>query len=423
MDVDSSGLFSVSSSGGVYMYSSGGMDVGSNGLLSVSSSSGGVSVAGSTSLDMSSSGTGADAIKLSTSAGGISFSSNNPVSYSAVGGISLQGGVNDARIYLYAHESNPYSSALRFIKTRGSSSGTQQKVEAGDRLGAIEFQGCYGNCASDQYQVGATIQAHVPNSASTTSSVPGELRFYTLQQGDPSASLRARLDSAGALVLSSSDTQSAGDHKLYVDGSAYTTSSWASSDQRLKTNITQIGGARDIDGSYGADDMSGESGAAAHVLPMAGIGSAEQHLRAEDSVLERVLRLRGIEFEWSDEAVRHSAQFSQENTHGKQIGLLAQEVEVEFPNLVREANGYKAVAYDRFVAILLEALREEVTARRTLESAVNQLEEQVAASQAATYASAQQIKAMVYSMCEFAGSGEDGGGAWAAMSAALVCEQ
>ena len=403
--------------------SAGGVDVGSSGLLSVSSSSAGVSVAASTSLDMSSSGTGANAIMLSSSAGGISFSSNDPVKFSAGGGISLQGGILDARIYLSAHQSSSYSSALRFIKTRGSSSG-KEKVNAGDRLGLIQFQGCHGNCgSSNEYQVAAKIEAYVPSGAETTSSVPGELRFYTLQQGNSGASLRARLDSAGALVLSSFATQSAGDHKLYVDGSAYTTSSWASSDQRLKTNITQIGGARDVDGSYGADDMPGESGAAAHVLPMAGIGSAEQHLRAEDSVLERVLRLRGIEFEWSDEAVRHSAQFSQENTHGKQIGLLAQEVEVEFPNLVREANGYKAVAYDRFVAILLEALREEVAARRTLESAVNQLEEQVAASQAATDASAQQIKAMVYSMCEFARSGEDGGGAWAAMSAAPVCEQ
>ncbi len=44
----------------------------------------------------------------------------------------------------------------------------------------------------------------------------------------------------------------------------------------------------------------------------------------------------------------------------KEIGLIAQEIEVLFPELVSESEkGYKSVAYSRFVAVLLEAVKEQ----------------------------------------------------------------
>jgi hypothetical protein len=65
--------------------------------------------------------------------------------------------------------------------------------------------------------------------------------------------------------------------------------------------------------------------------------------------LERIRKLRGVTFRWKD---AHRDQ-------GEQIGLVAQEVEKEFPSLVStDAQGLKSVNYSHMVAPLLEAVKE-----------------------------------------------------------------
>lgn len=45
---------------------------------------------------------------------------------------------------------------------------------------------------------------------------------------------------------------------------------------------------------------------------------------------------------------------------GRQIGLIAQNVEKEFPELVnKDKDGYESLAYDKFTAVLLEAIKEQ----------------------------------------------------------------
>lgn len=47
-------------------------------------------------------------------------------------------------------------------------------------------------------------------------------------------------------------------------------------------------------------------------------------------------------------------------TSGKFIGIIAQEVEKSFPELVRtDENGYKAVNYDGLTSILLKAIKDQ----------------------------------------------------------------
>ena len=44
---------------------------------------------------------------------------------------------------------------------------------------------------------------------------------------------------------------------------------------------------------------------------------------------------------------------------GTDVGIIAQEVEEVFPDLVEtRENGYKAVKYDKLVAVLIEAVKE-----------------------------------------------------------------
>ena len=101
-------------------------------------------------------------------------------------------------------------------------------------------------------------------------------------------------------------------HKLYVAGVAGGQSDWRiDSDSRLKTAVTTI-----------------------------------------PSALEKILSLRGVTFEWKQE------EFPERNfADGTQIGLIAQEVEAVFPELVSQGE-YKAVSYASLVSPLIEAIKE-----------------------------------------------------------------
>ena len=68
--------------------------------------------------------------------------------------------------------------------------------------------------------------------------------------------------------------------------------------------------------------------------------------------LDIVGELTGYEFDWDEEA--------QDVYTGHDIGVIAQEVERVLPDLVetREYNGYKAVKYEKIIAVLINAINE-----------------------------------------------------------------
>jgi hypothetical protein len=108
-------------------------------------------------------------------------------------------------------------------------------------------------------------------------------------------------------------TTNPGAYALYVAGNAYTTGTWGSSDVRLKTEIKPL-----------------------------------------QSALEKINQLQPVSFAWRDQEFPHKG-FGK----GLQIGLIAQNVETVYPELVNSDNeGYKAVAYDKLTAVLIQAVKE-----------------------------------------------------------------
>jgi chromosome segregation ATPase len=68
-----------------------------------------------------------------------------------------------------------------------------------------------------------------------------------------------------------------------------------------------------------------------------------------DGALDAVTGLQGVTYYWKDS----------EKEQSKQIGLIAQDVEKVFPEVVKtDAEGFKSVAYQNLVAPLISALRE-----------------------------------------------------------------
>ncbi|MCU0541071.1 MAG: tail fiber domain-containing protein [Oscillatoriaceae cyanobacterium Prado104] len=76
----------------------------------------------------------------------------------------------------------------------------------------------------------------------------------------------------------------------------------------------------------------------------------KKDIRNLSKVLDKVLSLRGVSFQWKD---------SQPETLPR-LGMIAQEVETVFPELVEMGpNNMKAINYTGFIAIMIEAIKEQ----------------------------------------------------------------
>jgi len=69
--------------------------------------------------------------------------------------------------------------------------------------------------------------------------------------------------------------------------------------------------------------------------------------------IEKIQKIGGYEFDWIPTEDIHSYE-------GHDIGVIAQEIEEVLPELVQTRdNGYKAVKYDKIVALLIEAIKDQ----------------------------------------------------------------
>ncbi|MBI4469817.1 MAG: tail fiber domain-containing protein [Acidobacteria bacterium] len=85
-------------------------------------------------------------------------------------------------------------------------------------------------------------------------------------------------------------------------------------------------------------------------------------------VLEKLQHLRGISFEWTEQKA---------TLEPREIGVIAQEVESIFPELVKPwgDQGYKGVSYDGLTAVLLEAVKTLKVENEALRRRVDRLEQ------------------------------------------------
>jgi hypothetical protein len=77
----------------------------------------------------------------------------------------------------------------------------------------------------------------------------------------------------------------------------------------------------------------------------------KNNIRPISNPLEKISKIGGYNFVWNSEI---------QNTYiGNDVGVIAQEIEAVLPELVQtRENGYKAVKYDKLVALLIEGIKE-----------------------------------------------------------------
>lgn len=118
-------------------------------------------------------------------------------------------------------------------------------------------------------------------------------------------------------------------YMLYVNGYAYATGSWSSSDMRFKKNITKI-----------------------------------------DNALEKVSGIEGVSYDWKKD------EFPDKNfADGRHYGVIAQDLEKVIPEAVStDSEGYKAVSYNDLVPVLIEAVKELKAENESLKNRLDAIE-------------------------------------------------
>jgi hypothetical protein len=83
--------------------------------------------------------------------------------------------------------------------------------------------------------------------------------------------------------------------------------------------------------------------------------------------IEKIQKISGYEFDWND---------NQDTFEGHDIGVVAQEVEKVLPEIVEtRENGYKAVKYEKMVALLIEGMKEQQEQIKDLQQEIKNLKE------------------------------------------------
>ena len=164
------------------------------------------------------------------------------------------------------------------------------------------------------------------------------------------------LDSSGDIILDADDT----DIILKDGGTEFGRFKRASSDFVIKS------ATNDKDIVFKGEDSDGGGTITALTLDMSSGGDAQfkqdviayysSDKRLKDNIvrienpLEKVDKIGGYTFDWNDK---------QETYTGKDVGVIAQEIQEVLPELVTERdNGYLAVKYEKVVPLLIESIKE-----------------------------------------------------------------
>ena len=110
----------------------------------------------------------------------------------------------------------------------------------------------------------------------------------------------------------------------------------------------------DVSGSSAGMDITGALTATGDITAYY---SSDKRLKTNihsiESPLEKICKIGGYTFDWREEPGVHT-------NKGRDIGVIAQEIEEVLPEVVvTRDNGYKAVRYEKIVALLIECIKEQ----------------------------------------------------------------
>jgi hypothetical protein len=96
----------------------------------------------------------------------------------------------------------------------------------------------------------------------------------------------------------------------------------------------------------------------------------KENIKPIENALQKISKISGNTYDWKAEnKIEHGYE-------GNDVGVIAQEIEEVLPQLVQtRENGYKAVKYDKLVALLIEGIKEQQTQIHSLTIEIEKLKE------------------------------------------------
>lgn len=187
--------------------------------------------------------------------------------------------------------------------------------------------------------VGGT-EVDVDLSSLTGSASSLALYSETGTAGTGTASIAGQLDVAGKVVAQEFHTEFVTSSVIFESGS------------------TQFGNTiDDTHNFHGAVDVTGSfvvTGSVQATGDIIAYASSDERLKDNIELIpqpiDKLKQIKGVSFDWNNES---------EHT-GHDIGVIAQDIEKILPELVATRdNGYKAVRYEKIVALLIEAIKDQ----------------------------------------------------------------
>ena len=80
----------------------------------------------------------------------------------------------------------------------------------------------------------------------------------------------------------------------------------------------------------------------------------KENIKPIENAIDKIRKISGNTYDWKEEnKIEHGYE-------GNDVGVIAQEIEAVLPQLVQtRESGYKAVKYDKLVALLIEGIKEQ----------------------------------------------------------------
>jgi len=132
---------------------------------------------------------------------------------------------------------------------------------------------------------------------------------------------------------------------------------------------------------YGVEGIMYNAGEIRSAVDIVAYYSSDERMKDNifiiEDPLDKIKRLRGVEFDWIKETAPQHIKDGQYLPNGSMhdIGVIAQDVQKVFPEAVTERdNGYLAVKYEKLVPVLIEGIKDQQKQIESLMARIDKLE-------------------------------------------------
>jgi hypothetical protein len=311
---------------------------------------------------------------------------NNTASGVAALGYNTEGSHNTANGAgaLYANQTGIYNSAIGYktlsqnrtgnYNTAIGSEALMENTEghsntaSGLRALHLNTKG-YNNTASGRGALLSNTEGHNNTATGAETLTSNDTGSYNTATGHRTLQANIRGDNNTAIGYGAGGQNITGSNNVFIGFQAGDSLNYQTKSNKL---VVGNGGSKEnelITGDFAANtvNINGDLHASGN-LTQNSDGRLKKDIKPLTQALDSILKLQGKTYRWKEDTTF---------ANKADIGLVAQEVEQIFPELVAEnEQGYKGIAYSKLTAVLIEAIKEQQGQMTTQQDQIASLEKE-----------------------------------------------